>query len=198
MKKTITLVSLLASLVLFSNIVYAEPTEWQLDPLHTRIFFDIKHIFATVRGQFDDMSATLIFDPNNMKASRCDMEVRIKSINTNIQKRDDHLLSDEFFSAEEYPVMKFKTTQVSSMKNNSFELKGKLTIKDVTQDVVIPVIYQGEKVHPADPKKLVCGFEGKFTIDRLSYHVGTGKYYKMGAIGKDVDIIITIEALKDK
>lgn len=198
MKKTIILISLLASLVLFSSSVYAETSEWQLDQVHSRIFFDIKHIFATVRGQFDDMSATLIFDPNYMKASRCDMEVRIKSINTNIRKRDDHLLSDDFFSAEKYPVMKFKTTEVSDMQDNKFQLKGKLTIKDVTQDVVIPIVYLGKKEHPADPKKLVCGFEGKFTIDRLLYHVGTGKYYEMGAVGKDVDIIITIEALKDK
>ncbi|MFH2046552.1 MAG: YceI family protein [Pseudomonadota bacterium] len=198
MKKMIVLVSLLASLVLFANIVYAEPSEWQLDQVHSRIFFDIKHIFAIVRGQFDDMSATLKFDPNNVKDSRCDMEVRIKSINTNIQKRDEHLLSDDFFSGAKFPVMKFKTMEVGHMKNNQFQLKGKLTIKDVTQDVVIPVIYLGEKEHPADPKKLVCGFEGKFTIDRLLYHVGTGKYYKMGAIGKDVDIIISIEAIKDK
>lgn len=198
MKRTIILLSLLASLVFFSNTAYAEPSEWQLDPVHTRIFFDIKHIFATVRGQFDDMSAKLIFDPNNMKSSRCDMEVIIKSINTSIRKRDDHLLSDDFFSAEKYPVMKFKTTEVSDMQDNKFQLKGKLTIKDVTQDVVIPIVYLGKKEHPADPKKIVCGFEGKFTIDRLLYHIGTGKYYKMGAVGKDVDILITIEALKDK
>nr|CBX27669.1 hypothetical protein N47_H24910 [uncultured Desulfobacterium sp.] len=186
------------SFVLFSNTVYAESLKWQIDPVHSRIYFDIKHIFATVRGQFDDISGTLVFDPNNINSSRCDMDVIVKSINTGIRQRDDHLLTNEFFSDEEYPVMKFKTTGVSQVNDKQFQLIGKLTIKDVTRDVVVPVNYLGEKDNPMNPGQLVRGFEGKFTIDRLQYHVGTGKYYKMGAIGKDVDIIITIEALRDK
>jgi polyisoprenoid-binding protein YceI len=54
------------------------------------------------------------------------------------------------------------------------------------------------KENPLKPKQLVAGFEAKFTIDRLQYHVGPGKYYEMGVIGKDVDVTITLEVLRDK
>ncbi len=192
--------SLLLSVLLvsFSSILYAAPSEWEIDKVHSSIFFDIRHSLATVRGQFNRISGTLLIDPDNVSESRCDMEVEIKSVNTNNRKRDDHLLSEEFFSAEKYPMAKFQTTEVSPIKDNLFQLKGKLTIKNVTQDVVIPVHYLGEKENPFNPKQLICGFEGQFTIDRLQYHVGTGKYYKMGVIGRDVKISIAIEALKDK
>jgi polyisoprenoid-binding protein YceI len=81
---------------------------------------------------------------------------------------------------------------------NRFELEGKLTVKDVTKKVVVPFTYYGMKENPLKPKQLVAGFEAKFTIDRLQYHVGPGKYYEMGVIGKDVDVTISLEVLRDK
>lgn len=180
------------------NVVHAEPPEWKIDWAHSSAYFDIRHTFATVRGQFNDISGKFFFDPENVTASRCSFEVKVKSIDTNIRKRDDHLRADDFFDAKKYPLMIFKSNGVRRINDARFDLEGKLTIKDVTQTVVIPFTYYGVKDNPLNPKQRVAGFEAKFTIDRLVYGVGDGKYYKMGAIGKDVDITITLEVLQDK
>ena len=126
------------------------------------------------------------------------MEVKVKSINTNIRKRDDHLRSDEFFAVKEYPTMTFKTEKIRQVDGNRFEVEGKLTVKDITKKIVVPLTYFGMKENPLKPKQLVAGFEAKFTIDRLQYDVGPGKYYEMGVIGKDADVTITLEVLRDK
>ena len=184
--------------LLFTSAVCAAPIEWDIDRAHSSVFFDVKHTFATVRGQFDDFSGTILIDPENHGNSRIDMEVKVASINTNNRQRDNHLRSEEFFSAKKYSVMTFKTANVKQVKKNLYELEGKLTVKDVTKDVVVPFIYYGVKDNPLNPKQLVAGFEGKFTIDRLDYGVGNGQFYKMGVIGKNVEIIITLEVLKNK
>jgi polyisoprenoid-binding protein YceI len=198
MKKAILPFTYFISLIIFSGIAHAEPAEWQIDRVHSGVYFEIRHSFATVRGQFDDISGKLVFDPENMSASRCDLEVKVASVNTNNKQRDDHLRTKEFFSVDEYQAMKFQTTRVNSTQDNQFQLMGKLTIKDVTQEVTVPMTYLGVKENPFNPKQLVSGFEASFKIDRLAYHVGTGKFYKMGALGKDVTITVSIEALKDK
>jgi polyisoprenoid-binding protein YceI len=198
MKTNWSLWILWVPVLLFTSAVCAAPIEWDIDRAHSSVFFDVRHTFATVRGQFNDFSGTILIDPENHGNSRIDMEVKVASINTNNRQRDNHLRSEEFFSAKKYPLMTFNTAKVKQVKDNLYELAGKLTVKDVTKDVVVPFIYYGVKDNPLNPKQLVAGFEGKFTIDRLDYNVGNGQFHKMGVIGKNVDIIITLEVLKNK
>jgi polyisoprenoid-binding protein YceI len=188
----------LVLILLFTSPVSAAPMEWDIDRAHSSVFFDVKHTFATVRGQFDDFSGTILIDPEDHSKSTIDMEVKVASINTNNRQRDNHLRSDEFFSVKKYPVMTFRTTQVKQVKDDVYELEGTLTVKGVTKDVVVPFMYYGVKDNPLNPKQLIAGFEGKFTIDRLDYNVGNGQFHKMGVIGKKVDIIITLEVLRNK
>lgn len=198
MKKYWKLWILLIPVMFVTSAVNAAPTEWDIDRAHSSVYFDVKHTFATVRGQFDDFSGSILIDPDNKGESRIDMEVKAASINTNNRQRDNHLRAEDFFSAKKYPLMTFKTTKVRQVKDNLYELEGKLTVKDVTKDVVVPFIYYGVKDNPLNPKQLVAGFEGKFTIDRLEYNVGNGRFHKMGVIGKDVEITITLEVLRNK
>jgi polyisoprenoid-binding protein YceI len=73
-----------------------------------------------------------------------------------------------------------------------------MTIKDVSQTVWVPFTLLGVTTHPFDAKSEVAGFEAQMTIDRLSCHVGNGKFYKMGVVGKDVDVLITMEVTRKK
>ena len=198
MRNFLRLTVTVISLFLYFNTVHAAPSEWEIDRAHSGVYFDVRHTYASVRGLFDDFSGKFILDPQNIGASECSIEVKVKSINTNIRKRDDHLRSDEFFAVKQYPLMTFKTEKIRRVEGNRFELEGKLTVKDVTKNVVVPFTYYGMKENPLKPKQLVSGFEAKFTIDRLQYNVGPGRYYEMGVIGKDVDVTITLEVLRDK
>ena len=73
-----------------------------------------------------------------------------------------------------------------------------MTIKDVSKELVLPLTFEGMRENPLAPDMEVAGFNGRLTLDRLAYNVGDGKYYQMGAVGKDVDILVTIEALRKK
>jgi polyisoprenoid-binding protein YceI len=92
----------------------------------------------------------------------------------------------------------FKSSRVSHTNGNKYILEGKMTIKDVTKDMVLEFIYWGQKENPFKKNQMVAGFDTRFKINRLDYHVGDGKFYKMGVVGKDVDILITLELLRDK
>ena len=172
--------------------------EWQIDPAHSGFMFEIKHIYSTIRGQFNSFSGSVFFDPEHPEKSRCEFVVKVDSIHTNNGKRDNHLRSKDFFAADKYPAMTYKSTQVSPAGANRYLLQGQLTIKDVTQDVSVELIYKGQKGSPLKKNQLVAGFDTRFTIDRLAYHVGSGQLYNMGVVAKEVDILVSLELVRDK
>ena len=172
--------------------------EWKIDPIHTGVLFEIKHIYSTVRGHFSDFTGDVFFDPDNLGKSKFDFVVKIDSINTNNGKRDNHLRSNDFFSENKYPVMTFKSSRVSHAGGNKYVLEGKMTIKDVTKDMVLEFIYWGQKENPFKKNEMVAGFDTRFNINRLDFHVGDGKFYKMGVVGKDVDVLISLEVVRKK
>ena len=194
MKKIIYLI--LSLLLLGQTHVMAH--EWKIDSNHSGILFDIKHIYSTVRGHFSDFSGDVFFDPDNLGKSKFDFVVKVDSINTNNGKRDTHLRSDDFFAASKYPVMTFKSSRVSHAGGNKYVLEGKMTIKNTTKDMVLEFIYWGQKENPFKKNEMVAGFDTLFKINRLDYHVGDGKFHKMGVVGKDVDILISLEAVRRK
>jgi len=177
---------------------HAAPPSWSVDKAHSGIYFGIQHIYSTVKGYFNDFSGEIRFDPDNLGQSRFDFAVQVKSIDTNITKRDAHLLSGDFFDAGKYPEMTFRSSAIKHLGGDEYSVEGTLRIKDVSRAITVPFTYFGTQPNPFNPKQLVAGFEARLNIDRLQYHVGTGKFYDMGVVGKDVDILITIEALRDQ
>jgi polyisoprenoid-binding protein YceI len=171
--------------------------QWHLDTVHTNFFFDVKHTYATVRGQFMDFSGDVYFDPDHPETSRFDFVIKVNSVDTKVGKRDTHLRSPDFFDAAKYPFMTFKSARVLSAGDNKYIAEGTLTIKDVTRDLALEFVYHGQKENPLKPGEIVAGLDTTLTIDRLEYHVGDGKFYKMGVVGKDVDILFTMELLRD-
>ena len=198
MKRFSYLVITLVFLVLTGQTVLAAAPEWELDNAHSNFYFRVNHIFAKVIGRFNDFSGQVLFDPNNLAESRFFFEIKTDSINTNIAKRDRHLQSVDFFDADKYPLITFESIKITDAGNNIFDVFGKLTIKGVTYDLMLPLTLAGIKDHPAVKGKEVIGFNGEVTIDRLHYQIGTGKFYEIGIVGKDVEVLVTLEALRDK
>lgn len=186
------------ALVLLAGMGQARAETWTFDPVHSGIFFDIKHVYATTRGQFEEFSGIISIDPDTHAVISWNMEVKVKSINTGNPQRDNHLRSEDFFDAGKYPKMTFTSRTVTHLSDNRYEITGDLTIKDVTRAVTVPFTFLGARDNPMDPKQVLAGYEATFTIDRLSYHVGTGKFHEMGVVGKDVGITLTFEVLQSK
>ncbi len=197
MKKAVSNLVIVCSILLITHFAFAEPEKWEIDKAHSSVYFDVRHTYATVRGQFNDFSGTLQFDPDNLEVSQVRFEVNTKSINTGIPNRDNHLRAQEFFAVKKFPAMRFESTGVNKKEGNQYTLEGNITIKGKTKEVAIPLTYFGTRENPLKKGQMVAGFEARFSIDRLDYQVGPGKYVEMGVIGKKVDILITLEVVKN-
>lgn len=199
MNKKMLLPFVVAVLVgVFGFHQHAHARTWEIDKEHTNIYFGVDHIYAKVRGRFTDYTGTLVFDPDKLKESKISFEINAKSIDTGISKRDKHLRSEDFLDASKFPLITFASTSISKGEGNTYNVKGTLTIKGVSSELVLPLTYGGKKDNPMAPGLEVTGFNGQLTLDRLAYTVGDGKYYTMGVVGKDVDILVTIEAMRKK
>lgn len=170
--------------------------QWELDPAHTNFYFEVRHTYAAVRGQFMDFTGDVYFDPANLARSKFDFVIKVDSVDTRIGKRETHLRSPDFFDSGKYPLMTFKSSKVSSAGGNKYSVEGILTIKDVSRNLVLEFVYHGQKDNPVKPGQTVTGLDARLTLDRLEYNVGDGKFYKMGVVGKDVDILVTLEMLR--
>lgn len=198
MKRSFVAMIIFISLILVGQTVLGAARNWEIDKPHSNFYFLVDHIFSKVGGLFNDFTGEVKFDPDNLTESRFFFEIKTASVDTNIAKRDKHLQSSDFFDSGKFPLMTFESTQITDVGNNKYEVLGKFMVKGKTYDLTLPLVLGGIKDHPAVKGKEVIGFNGELTLDRLAYQVGTGKFYDMGIVGKDVKVFVTFEALSDK
>lgn len=162
-------------------------TNWKIDPSHSSLNFDIAHSgISFVNGKFTDYTGDVTTYGEELDEAKINFTVQIASINTNVEMRDNHLRSADFFEVETYPTMTFKSTKIlATGKPDLYLLHGKLTIKDVTKDVIFDVHYGGT-VESEEGKKI--GIEATTVIDRFDFNID---YDPMAlGIGKDVSITV--------
>ena len=118
---------------------------WQLDPYHTQVEFSAKHLgMMTVRGYFDEVSATADIDPDHPEAASVDVTISTASIRTNNGVRDNDIRSSNFLEVEKFPTIRFKSTSVEPAGTDRYTLTGDLTVKDSTHPVSLDVTKYGE------------------------------------------------------
>ena len=198
--KKINMIAAIFVFLIFSGHqpALAAARTWELDKAHSNFYFSVEHIFSKIQGHFNEYTSEVNFDPANLAESRFYFAIQTASIDTNIAKRDKHLQSADFFDASKYPLMTFESTRITDTGNGRYEVLGKFMVKGVEYELTLPLVLAGIKDHPAVKGKEVAGFNGKVTIDRLAYKVGSGKFYDLGIVGKDVEIFVSLEALSDK
>ncbi|MFN4233273.1 MAG: YceI family protein [Bacteroidia bacterium] len=175
-----------------------EATKWKLDKSHTSVNFSINHFFSAVTGKFTSFDGDFYFDPNNLQGSKAEFTIAVKSVNTDDSKRDNHLQSADFFDAKKYPNMTFKSTKIESKSEKEYLVHGKLTIKDKTKDVVLPMKITGEMEHPMMKGTLILGLVIETTINRTEFGVGTGNWAATMVVGDEVKIHIPMELNRKK
>ncbi|MFN8640048.1 MAG: YceI family protein [Dehalococcoidia bacterium] len=146
---------------------------WNLDPTHLEVGFSARHLMVSrVRGRFTDVEADIHIDDANPDASRVVARIRTASVTTDAADRDAHLRSADFFDVERYPEMRFESTRVTR-KGDDIEIRGDLTIKDVTRPVTLKGEFAGPVAGPWGGRSL--GFDLEAEIDRedwgLSWNV---------------------------
>ncbi len=186
-------------IVLAMSVSSLSAKSWDLDLAHSTIGFSINHFFTPVKGTFDDFDLDINFDPDNLEKSSFDLAVDISSVSTGNEKRDGHLQTQDFFDAEKYPVMTFKSSKIISKGNNMYLAYGKLKIKNVEKDIELPFKVLGMKVLPEEMQKMMGGlkevvsFQASFSLNRNDYTVGTGSWTATAVVGDEVTIDIAVE-----
>ncbi|HRN55903.1 MAG TPA: YceI family protein [Agriterribacter sp.] len=151
------------------------------------IGFKIRNFGVNVKGSFKGLEGKIIFFPDSLSASRFDVAIDVKTINTGINQRDNHLRSEDYFEVEQYPLIRFESTQITTSTNKAYLFVfGKLTIKDVTKEISFPF-----KVTAKDDDYI---FEGEFTLNRRDYNVGGGSL----TMGDSVSVSLKVLAKSDQ
>lgn len=181
------LIVAVAALLALPLAAAAEPATWTVDPAHSEVAFQVRHLFTPVRGQFNDFSGTLVYDPENPANSSVEVVVQADSIDTDNDKRDGHLRSPDFFAVEEHPILSFKSKKVAQVGDN-LAVTGDLTIRGTTKEVTIPVKVLGVLGDTA-------GFSTQFTVDRQEYGVNWNRALDQGGtlLGDEVTVDLAFE-----
>ncbi|MFD7087368.1 YceI family protein [Streptomyces sp. NPDC059896] len=142
--------------------------EYTIDPAHSTISFTVRHAMVTnVRGTFTEHEGSLSLDGSDPTASSASIEVAIASVDTGIADRDGHLRSADFFDAETFPKMSFRSTSVEQLDAETYRLTGDLSIKDVTRPLTIDLEFNGSATDVYGNERV--GFEGSATILRSDW-----------------------------
>jgi polyisoprenoid-binding protein YceI len=164
---------------------------YTIDPVHSQVGFSIRHFVSKVPGKFNKFSGTVTVDRANPAASSAEATIEIASVDTGNQKRDDHLRTADFFDAAKFPTMKFKSSSWKKTGENTYDVVGALTIKDVTKDVILKVTSLG--FGPGMGGIQLSGWEATTTIDKKEVNIKDPAMLD-AALGDDVVITINIEA----
>ena len=159
-------------------------TTWQLDPAHSSIEFSVKHMMmTTVRGRFKEFQGTLSADEDHPQGCCVDVEIQTASIDTGMPDRDAHLRSPDFFDAERYPVIAFRSRGAEgdfADEGDKFRVKGDLTIRDTTTEIVIDCVFQGRGKDPWGKER--AGFSGTAEIDRREWGLKWNQVIETGGV----------------
>jgi polyisoprenoid-binding protein YceI len=176
------------------------PMKWNVDVPHTGIEFSVNHFFKPVSGKFDNYEIELMFDRENPANSSVEVRIDVQSVNTGNERRDTHLMSGDFFDAETYRYITFRSEEVRANGAGELMVRGPLTIKDQTHTVELPIRLLGVKDIPAEMREMLGGveevasFQTGLDIDRSDYGVGAGSWAAAMVVGHEVGIEIAVEA----
>lgn len=185
--------SLLLLGALSLGLTASAQTKWKLDKSHSSVRFSVSHmVVSEAEGTFKTWDGTVEHTKPDFSDAKISFTIDVASINTDNERRDNHLKSDDFFNAEKYPTIKFEGTSMKPLGNNKYELTGNLTIRDVTKQVTWNVTHGGILAGSRGKK---AGFKATTTINRFDYGLKWDRATETGGlvVGKEVEITVKLE-----
>lgn len=185
----------LSTLLLVFSAQANNSGQYQIDPTHSKIGFEIPHlVISSVEGSFNQFRGTIDLNEQRFSRSKVNASIDVKSISTGVKKRDNHLLSKDFFEATKYPKMTFKSHKIKGNKSK-FKLTGDLTIKDKKRRVTFDGKFLGTVKDGYG--NLKAAFVLTTTINRKDYGLTWGSVVEAGpVVGDDVKITLKIQAAR--
>jgi polyisoprenoid-binding protein YceI len=173
-------------------------TTWNIDPAHSAAEFKVKHMMiSNVKGHFAKVSGSLTLDESDLTKSHAEASIEAASIETRDAQRDAHLKSADFFDAEKFPTLSFKSTRISLVRDGELSAEGDLTIHGVTRKVVFNV--EGPTPPTKDPwGNTRVGLSATTKINRKDFGLTWNAALETGGIlvGDEVTITLDVEFVK--
>jgi polyisoprenoid-binding protein YceI len=172
--------------------------EYTFDVNHSRLGFVARHAMITkVRGSFNEFTGTTTIDGDHPENSHVELTIDVKSIDTRNSMRDDHLRTNDFFDMATYPTISFRSTKITPVGGNDYEVTGELTIKDVTRTVTLPLEFTGAATDPFGNQRI--GFEGSLTLNRSDYGITYNAALEAGGVlvSEKITVEVEISAIKN-
>ncbi len=188
--------SIFLILLLVSTVIAAQ-TKWKFDKAHTTIGFSVTHLVITeVEGKFKKFGGKIITPGDDFENAQVEFWADVNSISTENKKRDKHLKSDDFFNAEKFPKLTFKSKSFKKVGEKKYKLVGDLTIRDKTKEVELDVTHNGTIKDPLGNTR--AGFKIEGEINRFDFGLKWNKLMELGGavVGKTVRIKINTELKK--
>lgn len=158
-----------------------ETTKWTLDPAHSELTFKVKHLMiSNVKGEFKDFDVKMDVMDGDLSKANILVKVDTPSISTNNTGRDNHLKSEDFFDVEKYPELSFETKSARRTGDDEYQLKGLLTIKDVSREVVLDMEFGGYMKDPYGNEK--AGFSVSGKINREDFGLNWNAALEAGGV----------------
>ena len=180
----------LAGLIGAAVTAQAEPVTYKLDPTHTNVLFSWNHFgFSNPTANLGLGEGTLVFDEKDAAKSSVDVTLPLANLDTHVTKLDEHLKKPDFFDADKFPTVTFKSTKVQSLGGGKYKITGDLTVHGVTKPVVLDAKLNKSGVHPM-LKVQTVGFDATTTVKRSDF--GMGAY--VPNVSDEIKIHITTEA----
>ena len=167
----------------------------RIDPAHSEVTFQVRHLLTKVRGRFTEFDGTIEYDEAAPEHSHISFSVRSASIDTNEPKRDAHLRSADFFESDTYPTLTFTSRRIDRTGADRFDVHGDLNIHGVTRAIVVPGTFLGVAKDPWGQEKL--GFEAETTLNRKDYGLNWNAALETGGflVGDEVKISVSLQAV---
>ncbi|HET6555157.1 MAG TPA: YceI family protein [Dyella sp.] len=168
----------------------AAPVTYKMDPGHTMVLFSWNHFgFSNPTANLGVGEGTLVFDEKDPAKSSVDVTLPLSDLDTHVSKLDEHLKKADFFDADKYPSITFKSTKVQAVGGNKFKVTGDLTVHGVTKPVVLDATLNKSGEHPM-MKTQTVGFDATATLKRSDF--GVGAY--VPNVSDEIKVRITTEA----
>lgn len=172
-------------------------TKWNLDKMHSEVGFKVKHMMITnVSGSFGEIDANALTNGDDFGTATFGFSAAIDSINTGVSDRDAHLKSDDFFNAEQYPNLTFKSTGVTKKDDDNYIIVGEMTIRDITKPVELHAEFGGIAVDPYGQTKAGLTVSGK--IKRSEFGLKWSAVTEAGSIvvGDEIKLNAELQLIK--
>jgi len=192
------IIASIATVIALALPVVASASTWSIDPDHSNVGFKVRHLMVSnVKGNFEKFSGTVDLNDKDITKSKVEVAIDTNSINTNVQKRDDHLRSADFFDVAKYPTMTFVSKKVAKAGKDKLKVTGDLTLHGVTRQVVLDV--EGPSKESKDPwGNIRKGATATTKINRKDFGLVWNTALETGgvAVGEEVTITLEIEMIR--